>query len=245
MTQQLIFSKEYAIAAAIKASSTGVFDDKSYNRLYRIFDKLKTHLVLAYATKDIYDNSFGRLVKEITKAENNPQVPELALLDSVTATYDLVEGSDLFKLVEASKVVFKTKLAEAIGNKNTKFTFYSIRNYVEAQQLDMEDFDVLHQVLETIIEAQNFVSRNKYEDLTDEQVDKISELIDDVKELDAKSKASKPPVVRENKNKDIWDKAEKKRGRPAKSKDTISHVLTEEEKVIAANKLNEKFHGSK
>jgi len=234
---QLIFTKEYAIAAALKASSTGIFDERSYKRLFRIFDKLKTHISIAYATNDFTDNSFGRLVKQITSAENNPQVPELALLDSVSEKYELVEGDDLTKLLELSKSTFQTKLAEAIGNKNTKFTFYSIRNYVEAQQLDMEDFNVLHQVLETIIEAQNFVSRNKYEDLTDEQIDKICELIDNVKELDSKSKASKPQPV----NKEIYDAAAKKRAKTKTEKP--SRKLKDDEIVEVANKLREKFPG--
>ena len=238
---QLIFTKEYAIAAALKASSTGIFDERSYKRLFRIFDKLKTHISIAYATNDFTDNSFGRLVKQITSVENNPQIPELALLDSVSEKYELVEGDDLTKLLELSKSTFQTKLAEAIGNKNTKFTFYSIRNYVEAQQLDLETPEVLHGVLKAVVEAQNFVSRNKFEDLTSEDFDKISGLIDDVKDLDSKSKSNKPQPA----NKEVWNKAAKKRGRLAKSKDTVSHVLTEEEKVIASNKLNEKFHGAK
>lgn len=237
---QLIFTKEYAIAAALKASSTGIFDERSYKRLFRIFDKLKTHISIAYATNDFTDNSFGRLVKQITSAENNPQVPELALLDSVSEKYELVEGDDLTKLLELSKSTFQTKLAEAIGNKNTKFTFYSIRNYVEAQQLDLETPEVLHGVLKAVVEAQNFVSRNKFEDLTSEDFDKISGLIDDVKELDSKSKSNKPQPV----NKDVWDKAAKKRGRPAKSKtEEPSRKLKDDEIVEVANKLHEKFPG--
>jgi hypothetical protein len=256
---QLILTKEYAIAAALKASSTGIFDEKSYKRLFRIFDKLKTHISIAYATNDFTDNNFDRLVKQITSAENNPQVPELELVNDVAKEYNLKEfytlydhvvpneisesdkNSNLFKLLKSSRDTFNTKLAEAIGNKNTKFTFYSIRNYVEAQQLDLKTPEVLHGVLKAVVEAQNFVARNKFEDLTSEDFDKISSLIDDVKELDGKSKSNKPQPA----NKEVWDKAAKKRGRPAKSKDTVSHVLTEEEKVIAANKLNEKFHGAK
>lgn len=237
---QLIFTKEYAIAAALKASSTGIFDERSYKRLFRIFDKLKTHISIAYATNDFTDNSFGRLVKQITSAENNPQVPELALLDSVSEKYELVEGDDLTKLLELSKSTFQTKLAEAIGNKNTKFTFYSIRNYVEAQQLDLETPEVLHGVLKAVVEAQNFVARNKFEDLTSEDFDKISGLIDDVKELDSKSKSNKPQPV----NKEVWDKAAKKRGRPAKSKtEEPSRKLKDDEIVEVANKLHEKFPG--
>ena len=237
---QLIFTKEYAIAAALKASSTGIFDERSYKRLFRIFDKLKTHISIAYATNDFTDNSFGRLVKQITSAENNPQIPELALLDSVSEKYELVEGDDLTKLLELSKSTFQTKLAEAIGNKNTKFTFYSIRNYVEAQQLDLETPEVLHGVLKAVVEAQNFVARNKFEDLTSEDFDKISGLIDDVKELDSKSKSNKPQPV----NKEVWDKAAKKRGRPAKSKtEEPSRKLKDDEIVEVANKLHEKFPG--
>ena len=237
---QLILTKEYAIAAALKASSTGIFDERSYKRLFRIFDKLKTHISIAYATNDFTDNSFGRLVKQITSAENNPQVPELALLDSVSEKYELVEGDDLTKLLEFSKSTFQTKLAEAIGNKNTKFTFYSIRNYVEAQQLDLETPEVLHGVLKAVVEAQNFVARNKFEDLTSEDFDKISGLIDDVKELDSKSKSNKPQPV----NKEVWDKAAKKRGRPAKSKtEEPSRKLKDDEIVEVANKLHEKFPG--
>lgn len=237
---QLHFTKEYAIAAAIKASSTGVFDEVSYKRLFRIFEKLKTHIALAVATDDILDNSFARLVKVITKAENNPQVQELSLLDSIKENYDLVEGDDLFKALDSYNKSLKAELADKIGDKNTKFTFYSIRNYVEAQQLDLQY--VLKDVLKTVIEAQIFVSRNKFEDLTDEQIDTISSLIDEVKELDNKSKSNKPQQL----NKDVWDKAKdtKKRGRPAKSKDN-SKPLTEEQTEEAAKKLNEKFHGNK
>lgn len=239
----LILTKEYVIAAALKASSTGIFDERSYKRLFRIFDKLKTHISIAYATNDFTDNSFGRLVKQITSAENNPQAPELALLDSVSENYELVEGDDLTKLLELSKSTFQTKLAEAIGNKNTKFTFYSIRNYVEAQQLDLETPEVLHGVLKAIVEAQSFVARNKFEELTSEDFDKISILIDEVKQLDSKSKSNKP--VHEQKNKDLWDNATtKKRGRPAKSKDEKpSRKLDDKEILEATNKLHEKFPG--
>jgi len=240
MTQQLIFSKERMIASVLKAASGGEFNEKTYQRTYKILDKLKTHLAVAYATKDIYDSSFGKMIKDVTKAENSPRVPELALLDSVTQSYDLVEGSDLFKLVEASKQAFKNKLGEAIANKNTKFSLYSARNFIEEQQLNLEDFEVLYQLLEVVIEAQNFVARNKFEDLINEDFDKISGLIDDVKELDSKSKSNKPQPV----NKEVWDKAAKKRGRPAKSKtEEPSRKLKDDEIVEVANKLHEKFPG--